>query len=88
MGQDIVGSKLHPEIGYGETSDLNPSSLTPGQTIKRGAVGRTLHNPVTVPTDSGQTRTVSAKPIKPAHGMNPPSHPIQIQRALERQRKK
>jgi hypothetical protein len=81
MSTDIVGSRLHSQVGYGDTSSQQASSFRPGDPpIKRsdiarsiiGADGSVSANPV-APTiagiDSSQTRTIDASPIAKNSGI-------------------
>lgn len=75
MTEEIVGSKVRADAFYGQNGSAQPSSLLPGDKIKRGAVANSIVQPVTLPAENadGATRTVSAKPIKPAFGMKDPN---------------
>jgi hypothetical protein len=58
---DIVGSKLHAEIGYGDTSDLTSPSQKIGEKIKRSPIAQSIvgSDPVIANPGSWQTRPVS-----------------------------
>ncbi|MGY3584333.1 hypothetical protein ACVIGB_006609 [Bradyrhizobium sp. USDA 4341] len=74
MAQEVVGSKFKADVGYGSAADtVNPSSLEPGQKVKRSAIGETLQTEVD-PVPAPQTRSVSDAEYPPAHGMRSRSH--------------
>jgi hypothetical protein len=98
MPTDIVGSKIKTfpseqtqvsTRGYGENGYAGPSSLTPAQAR---AVSRTYASLATDTPDlklpgvkDWQTRTVSAKPFKPANTMhNPNASPAKIPATTQR----
>jgi len=66
MVEIISGSRFAPQVGYGDTSSLQNSSLLPGQKPKYSPTAAKLR-PV-APVDvkaaivANETRTVSAKP--------------------------
>lgn len=86
MAEEIFGSHEKPLNGYGQNGDPSPSSLTPGQEVKHGTVAKSIMSPVTVPSDSAQTRTVSAQPIVPSFGMKRPSAAAKVPNAIDRRK--
>lgn len=62
-----IASRFRAEVGYGDTSSLQPSSLLPGDKIKYSPVAETLRPvaPVHVKAAvvANEARTVSAKPL-------------------------
>jgi hypothetical protein len=70
-----IGSHIKANVGYGTSGDPSASSLEPGQKIKRSPEGKVLADRMdaTVPGSDAnpgmQTRTISAAPLAPAHGM-------------------
>ncbi|MHC6156578.1 hypothetical protein ACVSQB_32980 [Bradyrhizobium elkanii] len=89
--EKIVGSKFKADVGYGSAADtVNPSSLEPGQKVKRSPIGETLQTKVD-PVLAPQTRTVKADAYPTTFGHhNPNARPISIpntnQRAVTRRR--
>lgn len=66
MAEEIVGSRFRAEVGYGDCANLQPSSLLPGDTIKRSTIAKTLQPVAPVNAKAAvvanETRTVSAEP--------------------------
>jgi hypothetical protein len=82
MAQDIVGSHFAPDAFAGQNGDNTPSSLLPGQTVKRGKDAKSIMKgtEVTVQTAEWQTRKVSAaQKVPTTPGMkNPNASPAKI----------
>lgn len=75
----FIGSREKAKNGYGQNGFQGPSSDTPGKHTTSGFLPKTVipKYPTGTSADhpSFQTRTVSAEPIKPAHGMRAPGGP-------------
>jgi len=84
-----IGSHLKAEAFGGMNGDPNPSSLLPGQKVKRGSVGKKLMEgtEVNVPVSNAQTRTVSAKPYPTHAGTKGPSTGAKVPAATVRRDK-
>ncbi|WP_298107423.1 hypothetical protein [Bradyrhizobium sp.] len=91
MAEEIVASRFKAQVGYGDTSSLQGSSLLPAEKPKYfpTAAKRRPVAPVDVKASMVNTnRTISAAPIKPAHGMrnvnaNPAKIPSDSNRAVQ-----
>ena len=78
---DVVGSNYKAEAQYGQNGSDMPSSILPGETIKRSSIAKKLGAGAPVSTDPGnwETRNISAKPIAPSPTMrNPNASPAKI----------
>jgi hypothetical protein len=82
MTEEIVGSKMKPNNGYGANGFTGAASLLPGEKVKRNSIaqGIVAADPVTAGAGDWQTRPVSTEQKVPtAFGhKNPNADPAKI----------
>jgi hypothetical protein len=70
MVEEIIGSKMRAEVGYGDTADGTPSSIRKGERIKRSSVSKSIiaaHGGVSANPGDWQTRPISLAQAVPTH---------------------
>jgi hypothetical protein len=89
MPTDIVGSHFAPDAFAGQNGDNSPSSLLPGQQVRRGkdAKGIMKGTEISVPGSDWQKRTISAAPITANPGTKGPSKGAKVPAATSRRDK-
>jgi hypothetical protein len=81
MAQEIIGSKMHAEVGYGDTADGTPSSIRTGDTIKRSSISKSIiaaGGSVSANPGNWQTRPVVSDEALSAHPWMKDSMPASL----------
>lgn len=86
QGNQYIGSHIKAEAFTGQNGGLNPSFIRPGEKLPRSTVAKSImaaDGSVTAAPWEGQTRTISAKPIKSSPTMkNPNANPAKVPTTL------